>query len=623
MTSAVKTRTGQAPRAGSAPTQTKQDRPLRRAVALLEVNRLDAAKAVATGVLALGSSIALAAVSAWLIARASQMPPVMYLTVATVAVRTFGVSRGVFRYLERLASHKVALSGMAQLRTSIYARLATGKIASTASLKRGDLLARVSADVDDVGDLVVKGLLPGAVAAVLSAATVVFIGLFHIPAALTLAVGILLAGALAPWLTQRAARLSEARSAAARSDLSTLSHELILDAAELRVRGDLPAKFGQLQTTEDELFNTADQRAKMEGWAEAVSNFALVFSALAAAVVAIPSVVDGSLDPVILAVIVLTPLAVFEVLQGLPAAAIQVHTSRQAAIRIMDLLDQAAPDGDASPQTAAQETRPSEASENTAAVRGNHLLAANLSCGWPARPGEVPQAPVLTGLSLDLTPGKSYALVGASGSGKTTTLMTLAGLLPVRAGSVTLDGIALDKIDHHELTRSVIFTSEDAHVFETTVLENLRVARGSVTPEQAQQVIEQAGLSGWVASLPEGIETVIGTNAATVSGGERRRLLLARALASDAPLLLLDEPAEHLDPATADQLLTDLLQTAHRDRKRAIVIATHRVTAMAAADEVLMLKSGRVVARGHHSELLSNNAEYQAAYTSQLRTELT
>src|SRR5699024_8592964 len=134
------------------------------------------------------------------------------------------------------------------------------------------------------------------------------------------------------------------------------------------------AKFGQLQTTEDELFNTADQRAKMEGWAEAVSNFALVFSALAAAVVAIPSVVDGSLDPVILAVIVLTPLAVFEVLQGLPAAAIQVHTSRQAAIRIMDLLDQAAPDGDASPQTAAQETRPSEASENTAAVRGNHLL---------------------------------------------------------------------------------------------------------------------------------------------------------------------------------------------------------------------------------------------------------
>ena len=324
---------------------------MRRALGLLEVNRLDALKAVGAGVLALGSSIALAAVSAWLIARASQMPPVMFLTVATVAVRTFGVSRGVFRYVERLASHKVALSGMAQLRTSIYSRLATGRIEATASLKQGDLLARVSADVDDVGDLVVKGILPGAVAAILSAATVLFIGIFHIPSAITLGIGILLAGALAPWLTQQAAKKSEKRSAKARADLSILSHELILDAGELQVRGDLPAKFLQLQATEDELFSAADSRAKMEGWAQSVSNFALVFSAFAAAIVATPAVVNGTLSPVMLAVVVLTPLAVFEVLQGLPAAAIQVHTSRQAAIRIMDLLDSAELIGSAQPRS--------------------------------------------------------------------------------------------------------------------------------------------------------------------------------------------------------------------------------------------------------------------------------
>lgn len=588
----------------------RQSGPLRRAVDLLEVNKMDAVKAVAAGVMALGSSIALAAVSAWLIARASQMPPVMHLTVATVAVRTFGVSRGVFRYLERLASHKVALSGMAQLRTSIYARLASGKIESTASLKRGDLLARVSADVDDVGDLVVKGLFPGAVAAVLSAATVVFIGIFHIPAALTLGVGIILAGVLAPWLTQLAAKVSERRSAAARRDLSVLSHELILDAAELQVRGNLPAKFSQLQSVEGELFSSADQRAKMEGWAEAVSNFALVFSALAAAVVAIPSVADGTLKPVTLAVIVLTPLAVFEVLQGLPAAAIQVHTSRQAAIRIMDLLDSAATDS----------TPRAEASENAVGA-ATRLTADDLSCGWPARPGEDALAPVLTGLNLDLSPGRSVAIVGASGSGKTTALMTLAGLLPARGGSVTLDGIPLNQVGQRNLARSVVFTSEDAHIFETTVLENLRVARGSVTSDQAQDLLRQAGLGAWVESLPLGLETVIGANAATVSGGERRRLLLARALASNANMLLLDEPAEHLDPQTADRLLTDLLQTAHQDQTRAIVIATHRVTAMASADEVLMLKAGRVVARGHHNELLRSNSEYHAAYLSQLRTE--
>lgn len=588
----------------------KKQHSLRRALDLLEVNRLDALKAVGAGVLALGSSIALAAVSAWLIARASQMPPVMYLTVATVAVRTFGVSRGVFRYVERLASHKVALSGMAQLRTSIYARLATGRIEATASLKQGDLLARVSADVDDVGDLVVKGILPGAVAAILSAATVLFIGIFHIPSAITLGIGILLAGALAPWLTQQAAKRSEKRSARARADLSILSHELILDAGELQVRGDLTAKFLQLQETEAELFSAADSRAKMEGWAQGVSNFALVFSAFAAAIVATPAVVDGTLSPVMLAVVVLTPLAVFEVLQGLPAAAIQVHTSRQAAIRIMDLLDSA--ELPQSVTATAQNSAPGHRSAT------DLLSAKDLSCGWPPRPGAPNSEPVLTNLFLSLPPGKAIALVGPSGTGKTTALMTLAGLLPPRGGELTLGGQTLSSLDPHEVADQVVFTAEDAHIFDTSVLENLRVARGSVTVSEAQAAMEQAGLGSWLQSLPKGLDTVIGANAATVSGGERRRLLLARALCSRAPVLLIDEPGEHLDPATADALLTDLLATASKDATRAVVIATHRVTAMAAASEVLMLEEGHVIARGTHDHLLTNNERYRAAFDSQL-----
>lgn len=591
--------------------------PLRRALDLLEVDWKAAARAVGAGVLALGSAIALAAVSAWLIARASQMPPVMHLTVATVAVRTFGITKGVFRYLERLASHSVALSGMAQLRTSIYAILSRGKIESVSALKRGDLLARVSSDVDDVGDLVVKGLLPGAVAAILSAATVMFIGIFHVPAAITLGIGIVLAGIVAPWLTQQAAKTSEKRSAQARSDLAVLSHELILDAAELQVRGELPAKFGELKETESELYAAADKRATMEGWAEAISNFALVFSAFAAAVVATPSVVDGTLAPVMLAVVVLTPLAVFEVLQGLPAAAIQVHTSRQAAIRIMALLDNSAPNSQEIPDQDKQVPNLAHTNQTTT-VSSTHLVATDLACGWPARPGASIEPPVLSDLSLDLRPGRAVALVGASGTGKTTTMMTLAGLLPPRAGGVSLSGQDLASLDHHEIAKTMVFTAEDAHIFETTVLENLRVARGTLTRPEAQEAMEQAGLGAWLESLPQGLDTVIGANAATVSGGERRRLLLARALSSNASILLIDEPAEHLDPHTADQLLTDLLRTATPDTKRAIAIATHRVSAMATATEVLMLESGHVIARGSHAHLLATNAAYRDAYESQV-----
>ncbi len=603
------------------PTSPLHRSPLYRAIQLLEVNKLDAVKAVAAGVLALGSSIALAAVSAWLIARASQMPPVMYLTMATVAVRTFGVTRGVFRYVERLASHKVALSGMAQLRTAIYSRLAVGNVSSVASLKRGDLLARVSADVDAVGDLVVKGLLPGAVAAVLSAATVLFVGLFHVPSAITLAIGILLAGGLAPLLTRHAARKTELRTAAARADLSVLAHELIQDSAELQVRGDLPAKFGQLETAEHQIFAATDERAKMEGWAQAVTNFALVFSALAAGVVGSFAVVDGTLSPVMLAVVVLTPLAVFEVLQGLPAAAIQVHTSRQAAVRIMALLDDAETVEPAKPNAVPEQPGLASAldtplDDGTSQVVT--LRAESVTCGWPPRRGTQTAEPVLIELDLEVTPGRSIALVGASGTGKTTTLMTLAGLLPARAGRVTLDGTDMCDLDVHEITESAVFTAEDAHIFDTTVLENLRVARGSVTEDEATAALTQAGLGDWLAALPAGLDTVLGTNAATVSGGERRRLLLARALCSRARILLLDEPAEHLDPDTADKLLTDLLTAAHGDTERATVLATHRVTAMAAADEVLMLGSGRIVARGTHAHLLAHNQQYRAAYDSQV-----
>ncbi|RHA44526.1 thiol reductant ABC exporter subunit CydC, partial [Cellulomonas rhizosphaerae] len=185
---------------------------LRRAVALLEVDRRRAVQAVVLGTLALGCAVALAAVAAWLIARASQMPPVLTLSVATVAVRAFGIGRGVLRYCERLVSHDVALRGMTTLRTTLYSRLAAGQPEAVLGVRRGDLLARVGADVDAVGDVVVRGLLPGAVAAVLGLATVGAMSLIWLPAGIALAVCLVLAGVVAPGLAAAGARTTQARA---------------------------------------------------------------------------------------------------------------------------------------------------------------------------------------------------------------------------------------------------------------------------------------------------------------------------------------------------------------------------------------------------------------------------
>ena len=572
------------------------DDPLRRAITLLEIDRRRAAGAVALGVLALGSAIALAAVSAWLIARASQMPPVLTLSMATVAVRAFGISRGVFRYLERLASHAVALRGMASLRTRMYAELAAGRIESVASLRRGDLLARVGADVDTVGDVVVRGLLPAAVALVLGTGSVVLIGTLHVGAALALAACLVLSGVVGPWLAARGASTTERQSAQARADMAALSLDIVDNAAALTVSGTLEARRAALREADARLADATDAGARTSGLASAVGTLAVGLAVLAALVLAIPSVTGGSLSEVALAVVVLTPLAVFEITQTLPAAAIQVRRSREAATRIMALLDAAGAPQDEPQSPAPDLPRPDGPVS---------LVASGLACGWPDQP------PTLTGLDLTLTPGRSIALVGPSGTGKTTTLLTLAGLVPARAGRLLLDGVPLSTVPHDTAAHAVVFTAEDAHVFDTTVLENLRVARGDVTEDEARAALDRAGLGTWLAGLPDGVHTRLGADASSISGGERRRLLLARALCSHAPILLVDEPAEHLDPDTADELVTDLLRlAADPQRPRAVVVATHRLSALGASDEVIALSDGVVRARGTHAELLAGDPAY-------------
>ncbi len=591
--------------------------PLWRAVGLLGVEPYRAARAVALGALALGCAVALSAVSAWLIARAAQMPPVLALSVATVAVRTFGIGRGVLRYTERLASHDVALRGMATLRTTLYERLAAGRTATTLGVRRGDLLARLGADVDAVGDVVVRGLLPAAVAAVLGVGTCLAMGAFLPAAGAVLAACLLLAGALAPAVAARTARTTELRAASARSDMAATALGVLDDAGPLAVAGRLDAELDHLRRTDHELAAAVDAGAGPSAAAAATGVLAQGLAVLGALLLGVPAVRSGALAPVELAVIVLTPLAAFEATSALPAAAVQVQRSRAAATRLVALLDAADPTtGD--PTTGDRATGDATAGDPTTgdatgtAGAGLLLRARGLACGWPGHP------PVVRDLDLDLPPGRAIAVVGPSGTGKTTLLLTIAGLLAPLAGSVRVPGGPIGTLDSFEAARAVLVTTEDAHLFATTVLENLRVARGDVTAEEARQALYRAGLADWLGGLPDGVDTLLGPDGRSVSGGERRRLLLARAALAPARVLLVDEPAEHLDPQTADRLVRDLLTGRltgpSPEGPRAVVVVTHRLAPLDAADEVLLLGGGRLVARGRHADLLSEVAGYRDSY---------
>ena len=511
--------------------------------------------AIALGVLSLGSALALAGVSAWLITRAWQMPPVLDLSVAVVAVRTFAISRGVLHYCERLATHDTALRAAGTARAQIYSRLARGPAGAAVRLHSGELVARVGADVDDLANVLVRAAVPIGVAAVLGLAATAVVAAISPPAAAVLAICLLIAGFVAPRLAGRAAALQEEVARQHHSDRDTAAMIALEHAPELRVAGALPDVIAESQRRQHAWGDALDAAARPAAIAEAVPTAAIGASVLGAVVAAIG--LAHTVAPTTLAVLMLLPLSAFEAMTPLPAAAVQLMRSRIAARRLLDL----AP------------ARPNP-SENSASAppAGTGRLSVDMCSGHvdAARP---------TRADLDLSPGARLAVTGASGAGKTTLLMTLAGLLPPLDGRVLLDGTDLTQFDEDELHRAISFFAEDAHIFATTVRDNLLVARGDCPDDELMAALDAVGLGPWHAGLPEGLSTVLTGGAQALSAGQRRRLLLARALISPARIVLLDEPTEHLDAMDAERVLCELLGPNSRlmSPKRTVVVATHHL----------------------------------------------
>lgn len=570
---------------------------LRRAIKLLGINKKRFTLAVLFGSGAVGSGVGLGAVSAWLIARAAQLPPVLDLSIAATSVRVFGIGKAVFRYLQRISSHWVALMGMASVRAAVYDALADSTTDVVSSVRRGDLLARTGSDVDELGNVVVKSLQPMCVAGIVSAISVGIVALYSLPIAAILALCLLTAGIVAPYCAMLGGRRAEVDQVQHRAQLNTTALSLLDNSAELRVNGQLTAMEAAHDCIEEDIRHSRNASARPVALATAIDTFAMGISVLGALVLGTLQVESGDLTAVGLVVCTLTPLAAFEATQSLPQAAVQLVRSARAAERLMDILDRAhsavAPEHDSRPSTESV------------------LRAHNLEFGWPnhTNVGAID--------SLELTPGKTIAIVGHSGIGKSTLLYTLSGMLPPQRGSVQLSGRDIYRLERAEVSRELILTAEDAHVFNTTVLENIRVARADVTADEACELLERAGLGSWLEALPDGVHTILGADASSISGGERRRLLLARSLASHAHFLLLDEPGEHLDAKTADALISDLLKAGGEER--GVIVVTHRLSALAAADEVLIIgrtsddaptSPAHVTARGTHEQLLATVPEY-------------
>ncbi|MFD4571425.1 thiol reductant ABC exporter subunit CydD [Streptomyces sp. NPDC058417] len=540
--------------------------------------------ALLLGSLALGSAVGLMATSGWLISRASEQPPVLYLMVAVTATRAFGIGRAVFRYAERLVSHDTVLRMLADTRVAVYRRLERLAPAGLRATRRGDLLTRLVADVDALQDYWLRWLLPAASALAVSAGSVAFTAWLLPEAGAVLAVGLLAAGVGVPLVTGAVARRAERRFAPARGLLATRAADLLTGTAELTVAGALPARTAGARAADATLTRIASRAAGATALGGGLTALVSGLTVTASALVAAQAVAAGRLDGVATAVVVLTPLAAFEAVLGLPLAAQYRLRVRRSAERVYEVLD--------SPEPVREPERPRQAPASPFP-----LVVKGLSARHAGQDRDA-----LAGVDLTVRRGQRIAVVGASGSGKTTLAQVLLRFLDPAAGAYTLGGVDAYALDSDDVRRLVGLCAQDAHLFDSSLRENLLLARKDATEAEVRDALARARLLEWADSLPDGLDTLVGEHGARLSGGQRQRLALARALLADFPVLVLDEPAEHLDLPTADALTADLLAATEG---RTTLLITHRLAGLDAVDEVVVLDGGRIAQRGTYAELVA------------------
>ncbi len=520
------------------------------------------------------SNVALLALSGWFIAAMAiaglTTHDIEYFMPAA-SIRGLAVLRTGGRYLERLITHEATLRFLAQLRVWFYAHLEPLAPARLQYYRGGDLLSRIRADIDSLDNVYLRVLVPTVSAFITVVLMIFFLVWFSPHVALADLAGLLLAGVVVPLIALRLARDAGARAVSLRGTLRADIADTIRGFGELLVYRALEAKLTTLDRGARTLAGTQRREARINAASSATTLLIAQLSLWAAVIIALPLVGRGALTGPDFAMIGLFVLASFDAVSALPAAYNALGQSLAAARRIFEVID-------TSPAVSEPRVEAAPPTQFDLRVEGLKMRYEEAQ-GW-----------ALDNVGFAIPEGSCLGVIGQTGAGKTSLLNVLLRFWDFQEGIVRIGGVSLRELSGETVRGLCAVVAQQTHLFNTSIRENLLLARPDATEEELCAALRDADILGEVMAMPNGLDSVVGEVGSGLSGGQARRVAIARAFLKNAPLLILDEPTEGLDAASERAVLDTIARLA---RGRTTLLITHRPQALRLADAVLVLEKGK------------------------------